>query len=113
MKCLPPQNKPDVAEIRRCNRYLAAEIVAHPPLAILALGNIAHQAVLLALGLKIKGFPFGHHAMHDLPAGERIPKGVRLFDSYHCSRYNTNTRRLTPEMFRAVFADIRKFLGTK
>ena len=113
VKCLPPQNKPDVTEIRRCNRYLAAEIAAHPPRAILALGNIAHQAVLLALGFKIKGFPFGHHAVHDIPGGERVAKGLRLFDSYHCSRYNTNTRRLTPAMFRAVFDDIRKFLAVK
>ena len=113
VKCLPPQNKPDVQEIRRCNSYLAAEIAASPPRAILALGTIAHQAVLLAIGLKSRQYPFGHHAIHDLPAGKGAPKGLRLYDSYHCSRYNTQTRRLTPAMFQKVFSDIREFLSSR
>lgn len=118
VKCLPPQNKPEPAEIRRCNGFLAAELRMHAPKVILALGSIAHQAVLRALGLKLKDHVFGHHAVHDLPAvlssasgpGVTVP-ALRLYDSYHCSRYNTQTRRLTPAMFRAVFSDIRDFLG--
>lgn len=102
VKCLPPANKPEPGEIRECNRYLAAEIAALPPRAtILALGQIAHQAVLRALGLKLKDYPFAHAAEH------RLPNGTRLLSSYHCSRYNTQTRRLTPEMFEAVFARIQ------
>jgi uracil-DNA glycosylase family 4 len=105
VKCLPPQNKPDTAEIRRCNGYLANELRAAPPRAILALGRIAHEAVLGALRLKSSDYPFGHHAIHALP------NGMGLFDSYHCSRYNTQTRRLTTPMFEAVFADIVNFLA--
>jgi uracil-DNA glycosylase family 4 len=105
VKCLPPQNKPDTAEIRRCNGYLANELRASSPRAILALGRIAHDAILEALVLRGRDYAFGHHAVHDLPTG------ARLFDSYHCSRYNTNTRRLTDQMFEAVFADIAEFLS--
>ncbi|MCL4469959.1 MAG: uracil-DNA glycosylase [Gammaproteobacteria bacterium] len=102
VKCLPPQNKPEPAEIRQCNSYLGGEIAALAEgTAILALGTIAHQAVLRAIGLKIKEYPFGHGAAHALPGG------LSLYDSYHCSRYNTQTRRLTAEMFEAVFANIR------
>lgn len=102
VKCLPPQNKPEPAEIRQCNGYLRDEIAALPPDAvILALGNIAHAAVLRATGAKAKDHPFGHAAVH------RLPGGRTLYDSYHCSRYNTQTRRLTPAMFEAVFACIR------
>lgn len=98
VKCLPPANKPEPAEIRACNGFLAAELAALPAGAgILALGQIAHQAVLRALGLKLKDHPFAHGADH------RLPNGRRLVSSYHCSRYNTQTRRLTPEMFEAVF----------
>jgi uracil-DNA glycosylase len=97
VKCLPPQNKPEPAEIRTCNRYLAHEIRTLPAHChLLALGTIAHRAVLLAYGLRPKGYPFSHGATHALPDG-RI-----LTDSYHCSRYNTQTRRLTADMFRAV-----------
>ena len=102
VKCLPPQNKPTPDEISICNNYLSDEInVLHKSLSILALGQIAHKAVLMARGLKASAFTFAHAAQHDL--GE----GITLFDSYHCSRYNTQTRRLTPEMFHAVFARIR------
>ena len=105
VKCVPPENKPDSAEVRRCNAYLAAEVAQLPAgAAILALGQIAHGAVLRALALKPGNHPFGHAARHEMPGGRR------LFDSYHCSRYNTQTKRLTPAMFRAVFADIRAYL---
>lgn len=102
VKCLPPQNKPEPAEIRQCNGYLGGEIAAlGDGAAILALGTIAHQSVLRALGLKLKEFSFGHGAVHALP------RGMTLYDSYHCSRYNTQTKRLTADMFEAVFANIR------
>ena len=105
VKCVPPENRPNTAEVRRCNAYLAAELSDLPAgAAILALGQIAHGAVLRALALKPGAHPFVHGARHELP-GRR-----RLFDSYHCSRYNTQTNRLTPAMFRAVFADIRAYL---
>jgi len=106
VKCLPPQNKPLPEEIRCCNRYLAAELRQQPPRVILALGAVAHQAVLLACGLKRTGFKFAHHAVHSLPAAPASPSGMRLYDSYHCSRYNTQTKRLTEAMFHAVFRDI-------
>jgi uracil-DNA glycosylase family 4 len=102
VKCLPPANKPEPAEIRECNRFLAAELADLPDHAsILALGQIAHQAVLRALNLKLKDYPFSHASDH------RLPDGRRLVSSYHCSRYNTQTRRLTPEMFAAVFTQIQ------
>ncbi|MCG5516109.1 uracil-DNA glycosylase [Ectothiorhodospira sp. 9100] len=105
VKCLPPQNKPQGAEVRACNDYLAAEMETLPaPAVVLALGSIAHQAILRARGLKLKDHPFGHGCIHDLPGG------ITLVDSYHCSRYNTQTRRLTPEMFQAVFAELRQRL---
>jgi uracil-DNA glycosylase len=105
VKCLPPQNKPMPDEIRNCNGFLAAEIEAVAPRVVLALGRIAHDAVLRALGLPLSAHPFGHGAEYDLG------KGRRLFDSFHCSRYNTQTRRLTPEMFEAVFREIRARLS--
>ena len=106
VKCLPPQNKPLPEEIRSCNRYLSAELRQKPPRVILALGSVAHQAVLMACGLKRASFKFGHHAVHDLPPAPGAPEGIRLYDSYHCSRYNTQTKRLTDAMFQAVFRDI-------
>ena len=103
VKCVPPENKPEGGEIKRCNRYLQGELAALPAAtAVLALGLVAHKAVLLALGLKQSAYPFGHGAAH------RLPDGRRLYDSYHCSRYNTQTNRLTPEMFRAVFQRIQE-----
>ena len=101
VKCLPPQNKPDLAEVKQCNRYLAAELASLPANGVvLALGTIAHKAVLMAAGVRPSQLPFGHGARHALPTG------LTLFDSYHCSRYNTQTRRLTAAMFEAVFAAI-------
>jgi uracil-DNA glycosylase len=105
VKCLPPQNKPLPTEIRNCNGYLSAEIAAMAPRVILALGRIAHDAVLRALDRPLAAHRFAHAAEHDL--GE----GRTLFDSYHCSRYNTQTRRLTPEMFEALFREIRTRLS--
>lgn len=103
VKCLPPQNKPQPAEVRRCNVHLRAELAVLPPdAAILALGAIAHQSVLMALGLRRSEYPFAHAARHVLPSGHP------LFDSYHCSRYNTQTKRLTAEMFRDVFEAISR-----
>lgn len=106
VKCLPPQNKPEPTEIRTCNHYLADEINHSPELrVILALGGVAHKAVLLALGLKPRDFPFQHGARHGLPLEDK--PGCLLIDSYHCSRYNTQTRRLTAESFAAVFTTVR------
>ncbi len=105
VKCVPPENKPSSHEINRCNAYLKAELAALPAhTALLALGRVAHGAVLRACGLKPRDYPFTHGAEH------RLPEGRRLFDSYHCSRYNTQTRRLTPAMFEAVFSRIRNHL---
>jgi len=106
VKCLPPANKPLPEEIRRCNVYLRAEIGSLASVrVILALGRIAHEAVLLALGLKRTKLPFAHGAEHPLPGGSV------LIDSYHCSRYNTQTRRLTPGMFAAVVARASELAG--
>jgi uracil-DNA glycosylase family 4 len=106
VKCLPPGNKPAPAEIRACNGYLAADLATLPAGgAILALGRIAHAATLRALGIKASAHPFAHGARHPLAGG------AALFDSYHCSRYNTNTGRLTASMFRAVFDAIAHHLG--
>jgi uracil-DNA glycosylase family 4 len=103
--CVPPQNKPLPLEINTCRQFLIATIASMPRLrAIVALGRIAHESTLKALGLRGAAAPFGHGAIH--PAG-----AVKLYDSYHCSRYNTNTRVLTPEMFRSVFAKVRADLG--
>jgi uracil-DNA glycosylase len=106
VKCLPPANKPETAEVVACNAYLKAELATMPPgTVVLALGNVAHTAVLRALGLKVKNLVFGHAARHELPGG------LTLYDSYHCSRYNTQTRRLTEAMFHAVFASIKEELS--
>lgn len=95
VKCLPPQNKPETSEIIQCNGFLKNEIEALPPgCNLLALGKIAHDAVLRAYGLKLSALKFGHAARHVLPDGRR------LTDSYHCSRYNTQTKRLTEAMFK-------------
>jgi len=107
VRCAPPENKPTPAEIAACRPYLARAIGALPRLeAILALGRIAHDSVLRVLGLRLARFAFAHGARHDLEGA-----GVVLFDSYHCSRYNTNTGVLTAPMFRAVFAAARARLG--
>jgi uracil-DNA glycosylase family 4 len=106
VRCVPPENKPETAEVASCRTFLAAEIGRLGRLeAILALGAVAHGATLAALGLRRAPYPFAHGARHDLP------NGLLLADSYHCSRYNTNTGRLTAAMFEAVFAALRRHLG--
>ena len=106
VRCVPPENKPAPIEIATCRRFLSATVDAMPELvAILALGRIAHDSTVAALGLKRAAAPFSHGAVH------AARPGLTLRDSYHCSRYNTNTGVLTEEMFRAVFAGIRETLG--
>jgi uracil-DNA glycosylase family 4 len=101
VRCVPPQNKPLPAEINTCRSFLAATIAAMPRLrAIVALGRIAHDTVLKTLALRAAASPFAHGAVHQ--AGP-----LKLYDSYHCSRYNTNTGVLTDEMFRSVFARVK------
>jgi uracil-DNA glycosylase len=106
VRCVPPQNKPQPAEIATCRRFLAGELAAADRIrAILALGAVAHASVIAALGLRRALFPFGHGRLHALP------QGGLLADSYHCSRYNTNTGKLTVAMFEAVFAALVQRLG--
>jgi len=106
VRCVPPQNKPIGAEIAQCNAFLRATIAEMPNLAAaVALGRVAHDAALKGLGLRKASAPFGHGEAHVLPGG------LRLFDSYHCSRYNTSTGVLTAAMFRQVFAHVREYLG--
>ena len=106
VRCVPPQNKPTPAEIATCRRFLAGRIAAMPRLAvIMALGRIAHDSTLAALGVRKSQFQFAHGARH------AVVPSLTLFDSFHCSRYNTNTGKLTPEMFRAVVGAIRTMLG--
>lgn len=106
VKCAPPANRPRGDEIRRCNDYLRAEIASlRPGSVILALGGIAHRAIIGALGQKQSRFGFAHGAEH------RLPGALRVCDSYHCSRYNVNTGRLTQTMFDAVLERIRGLLS--
>jgi len=101
VRCVPPQNKPLPLEISTCRPFLSATIETMPGLrAIVALGRVAHDSMLKVLGLRAAAAPFAHGAIHAAAA-------VKLYDSYHCSRYNTNTRVLTPEMFRSVFAKVK------
>ena len=109
VKCVPPQNKPLPLEIRTCNRYLTTELqkTASPGSVLLALGSVAHNAALLALSLRASACKFAHGAEHPLPGG------LTLLDSYHCSRYNTQTRRLTDAMFEAVFRRAAQLLQAR
>ena len=107
VKCLPPQNKPTGAEIQQCRDFLTNELADfRSGGVIVALGSIAHKSVVAAVGLRQTDVPFGHAARHDLP------RDMTLLDSYHCSRYNTQTRRLTPAMFEAVFEEARRILAS-
>ena len=107
VRCAPPLNKPTPLEIATCRGFFKARLAALPQLKIiLALGRIAHDQTLSALQKRKADFPFAHGRRHDLSGG------IALYDSFHCSRYNTNTGLLTPEMFRSVFAAIREQLGT-
>jgi len=104
VKCLPPDNKPVGVEINTCNAYLENELSLLPQGAVvMALGGIAHRAIIKARGLRQADFKFGHAALHDIGP-------IRLLDSYHCSRYNTNTGRLTEAMFDEIFAAARDLL---
>lgn len=106
VRCVPPQNKPETTEIKACNGFLTQEIAAMKNLkAILALGGIAHNAVLAALGEKRGAFPFAHGA------GHALSNGLLLTDSYHCSRLNTNTGRLTTKMFEDVVKELKRRIG--
>jgi uracil-DNA glycosylase family 4 len=106
VRCVPPENKPTGGEIATCRTFLQRTIAALPRLrAVVALGRIAHDSVLSALGAKKSQSVFGHGCWHRLGA-------LMLCDSYHCSRYNTNTGVLTAEMFHAVFADVRRLLDS-
>lgn len=106
VKCLPPQNKPLGSEIATCNSYLRYELgQLKAGSIVLALGGVAHSAVLAALGLRKRAYPFGHGLSH------RLSEERWLIDSYHCSRYNTQTRRLNADMFRAVFAQARRLMN--
>ena len=108
VRCVPPENKPTPAEAAACRTFLIERTAALPRLrAVLALGRIAHESFVRACGGRLSSTPFGHGRECDIAAQGR---NLRLFDSYHCSRYNTNTGVLTPEMFRAVFARVRSFL---
>jgi uracil-DNA glycosylase family 4 len=108
VRCVPPANKPSTSEIAYCRQFLVGRIAAVPALrAILALGRIAHASTLEALGLKRSRYPFAHGARHELESG------IALFDSYHCSRQNTNTGRLTTTMFETVLANIAAELGSR
>ncbi len=106
VRCVPPENKPLTEEINTCRRYLESELGMMPRLrVVLALGTIAHGSVLSALKLRKSHYGFAHGARHQLSSG------LVLADSYHCSRYNTNTGRLTVDMFEAVFAELRRVLS--
>ncbi len=106
VRCVPPENKPTPQEMTTCRPFLQTLLRELPNLrTIVALGRIAHDTTLSTLGARRAAFPFGHNVRHQ-PTG-----GLVLFDSFHCSRYNTNTGKLTPEMFRAVFRDVRAFLN--
>ena len=107
VRCVPPENRPVGAEINTCRRFLKGTIERYPDLrAIVTLGTIAHQSTVRALGLRVADHPFGHGARHEVGH-------LTLFSSYHCSRYNTNTGRLTEEMFVRVFADVADHLATQ
>lgn len=105
VKCLPPQNKPIGSEVNTCNAYLSAELkTLKSNSVIIALGTVAHNAVIRALGERLSSYKFGHEQQHQI-------KDLILLDSYHCSRYNTQTRRLTESMFHNVFKKARKLLS--
>lgn len=104
VRCVPPENKPTPTEINTCRSFLIDEITARKELrVIVALGRVAHDSVLRAIGIKLASAPFAHGALHKLGT-------ITLFDSYHCSRYNTNTGVLTEAMFESVFAAVRAYL---
>jgi len=105
VKCLPPQNRPTTEEVKQCSVFLRAELQAlKKGSVVIALGSIAHAAVLRALGVKLTAHKFAHAEEHQLS------EALVMIDSYHCSRYNTQTRRLTEPMFQAVFARAKELI---
>jgi uracil-DNA glycosylase len=107
VRCVPPENKPNGQEIAHCRDFLRATMAGMPNLAaIVALGRIAHDTTAVALGQRVSALKFGHGATHEVGK-------LTVFDSYHCSRYNTNTGVLTTEMFRKVFAAVRSYLDAR
>jgi uracil-DNA glycosylase family 4 len=109
VRCVPPANRPTAAEVAACRPFLAARVAALPGLAaVVCLGRIAHEALVRGLGARLADHRFAHGARHDLARGGRP---LAVFDSYHCSRYNVNTGRLTAPMFEAVFSAVRAHLG--
>lgn len=105
VRCVPPQNKPISEEINNCRPYLQSRLASLPNLkVVLSLGKISHDSVLRASQVKLKDAPFGHGVRYELP-------DFILMSSYHCSRYNTNTKRLTEKMFEDVFANVKKVLA--
>jgi uracil-DNA glycosylase len=105
VRCVPPENKPTPLEAATCRPFFVDRVAALPKLEVMvALGRIAHEAVIRTVGAPVAKYPFAHGAVHELPTG------IKLFDSFHCSRYNTNTGRLTRQMFRDVFASIQAHL---
>lgn len=105
VRCVPPENKPTPTEIASCRQFLGARIAQMANLkVIVALGRIAHDSTLTALGCRKSQFPFAHAARHE------VRPQLTLFDSFHCSRYNTNTGKLTPQMFREVFTAVRQLI---
>ncbi|NKB75889.1 MAG: uracil-DNA glycosylase [Gammaproteobacteria bacterium] len=107
VKCLPPQNKPTGEEEKLCNHFLAREMAQPDLKVILALGSLAHRSILRCLGVRLNRYAFGHNVSHQLD------NGIILINSYHCSRYNTQTRRLTEPMFHDVFKRIESTLSTE
>lgn len=109
VRCVPPANKPEPSEINICRQFLHERMTLLPRLrAIVVLGRVAHESTLRAFSLKLKQFPFAHGAVHPIADG-----AMQIFDSYHCSRYNTNTGMLTVEMFEAVFTSVRSYLDNR
>jgi uracil-DNA glycosylase family 4 len=110
VRCVPPRNRPLPAEVAACRPFFLATLDQLPDLrCIVALGRVAHEGVLRALAVKLRDYPFGHGSEH-VVASDRLKREITLIDSYHCSRLNTNTGALTPQMFRAVFARARQLL---
>jgi len=109
VRCVPPENKPTPAEINTCRPFLEGDFATYSRLkVIIALGTIAHNSLLKTLGFSASAFKFGHHNTYDIQANKGLKQPVTLIDSYHCSRYNVNTNRLTTQMFEEVVADARR-----
>ncbi len=112
VRCVPPENKPTPQEITTCRPFLTNELETFTNLkVVIALGTVAHNSFLKAVGFSASAFKFGHHQVHDITAKQHLRHKITLIDSYHCSRYNVNTNRLTTAMFETVVADAQKRCG--